>query len=156
LRDRHSIAVPVRKAHCAEPNEQLAKKVCEPGVSIAAPDARHPFSKDSGFNEGIAPERVANARMRSKEGPHCLVRNEGHLGRRKGPYIMVHNPKMQALNIGNVAGYMEGENLPVAAGQNLVAIGKALEDNTALRRAVSFSDYILVPVELPQRQRKAA
>ena len=56
---------------------------------------------------------------------------------------MVHHVEMQALQVGNVTGDVEGEYLALAFLGQLVAVGKALQNEAALGRAVALAHQVL-------------
>jgi hypothetical protein len=41
---------------------------------------------------------------------------------------MVHNLNVKAVKVGNIAGNVEGENLPLTRRQNFITAGEAVED----------------------------
>jgi len=62
---------------------------------------------------------------------------------------------MQALQIRQVARDVEGEDLPLALVQELVAAGPARQDEAAVRRLVLVTHDVLVRVHDPDGRRQA-
>ena len=91
--------------------------------------------------------------MRADEGANRLVRDERDLARDARRQRVVHDLDVEALQIGDVAGDME-EDLPLSAGQDLVAAREAFDDDAALRRPVLLAHDVLVRLEVPHRHRK--
>jgi hypothetical protein len=56
---------------------------------------------------------------------------------------MVHHVDMQALQVGNIAGDVEREDLPLPFMGQLVAVDKALQNEAALMRAVALPHEVL-------------
>jgi hypothetical protein len=63
---------------------------------------------------------------------------------------MVHPLEKKALQVGNVARYVKGENLSRAASRVLVTAGKATEDQNRLCRRTSIAHDLLVSVHVPR------
>jgi hypothetical protein len=123
-------------------------------VGFAAAEACHPLPEDRGIDERVAPEDIADARVGADEGPHRLVREERHLARDDRAQAVVHDVEVEALQVGDVARDMEREDLPLAALDDLVAAGEAVEDQAALRRPVLVSDDVLIGLEVPHHHRQ--
>jgi len=123
--------------------------VRDAGVGIAAADIDHPLPKHRCINERVPPEHVGDARIRTKERPNHLMRDERHLGGNDCRKVVIHDVQVQALQIGDVAWNMEGHDLASAAGKELVAAGETFEDRAALRRPVLVTDNICVCFKLP-------
>jgi hypothetical protein len=132
LRERHRESLAVGQADRVELRVQLAEEVRDALVSLPAAKARHPLSENGRLDERVAPEHVADARVRADEGANRLVRDERDLARDARRQRVVHDLDVEALQIGDVAGDMEGEDLPLSAGQDLVAAREAFDDDAAL------------------------
>ena len=81
------------------------------------------------------------------------MRDECHLARDDCREAVIHDLEVQALQIWDVAGDVEGHDLASAAGKELIAAGKPFEDRAALRRPVVVTDNVRVCFELPYSDR---
>ena len=96
-------------------------------------------------DQGIAPKDVAEVGKVSREISGAVMRNESDRALHQRAEIVVHRLQMQALQVGNVAVYVERENLPRASFQYLVATSRTVEHEAALAsRAVSFAGDVVV------------
>ena len=111
---------------------------------IAAPHSDHPLPEDRSVDQGIAPKYVAEVGKVSREISGAVMRNESDRALHQRAEIVVHRLQMQALQVGNVAVYVERENLPRASFQYLVATEPAVEHEAALAWAVSFAGDVVV------------
>jgi hypothetical protein len=57
---------------------------------------------------------------------------------------VIHHLEVKALQVGKIAGKMEGEDLPLAALRDLVAADEALDDETALGWPVTLPNDIVI------------
>src|SRR5215211_3026818 len=114
-----------------------------PPVSLAPTQIEYPLPEHRRINEGIAPERIANARAAAHEVADGLVRDEPRLGCAKRAEARVHHVDMQALQVGNIARDVEREYLPLPFMGQLVAVDKALQNQAALMRAVALPHEVL-------------
>ena len=149
LRNRHLEGLAVYQADGPEAHIDLAQDVRDPGVGIAATDIDHPLPKHRRIDERVPPEHIGDARVRTKEGPNHLMRDERHLAGNDCRQAVIHDLQVQALQVGDVAGDVEGHDLASAAGKELVAAGEPFEDRAALRRAVLVPDNIRVCFKVP-------
>jgi hypothetical protein len=69
---------------------------------------------------------------------------------------MIHHLDMYAEQVRNIAGYIERQDLALAVGQVFVAADKTLDQQAALRRAISLTHDvgICAKVRNPDRQIK--
>src|SRR4051794_21089513 len=137
-----------------ETHIHLAQKTGDPPIGFTAADADDPLTKNGGIDERVAPEHVGDARMRAKEGPNRLVRNERHLAGDDRRQAVVHGLEVEALQVRNVAGNVEGNDLASTAGKDLVAAGEPLKDRAALRWPVLIAKDVLVRSEIADRDRQ--
>jgi hypothetical protein len=82
------------------------------------------------------------------------MRDEGCCGLHEGAYRMVHHPEMQALEVGDVAGRVEGQDLSAPVVQQLVATDETRQDKAALARPVSGPNDVLPTLEVPNYHRQ--
>jgi hypothetical protein len=113
------------------------------------------LAEDGGVNERVAPEQVADARMRPDERADSFMWDEGDLARDHCSEAVVHDLQVDALQVGNVARDVERVDLALAAGHDLVTAGEAFKQRAALRRPVLLAYDVLVRLEVaPARQRR--
>ena len=60
---------------------------------------------------------------------------------------LIHDMKVQALQIGNIAGDVKRHDLPPAGRHGGIAAGEAFKDETHDGRAVAFADDVVMRVE---------
>src|SRR5215207_4895181 len=96
LRDGHLEGLAVYQADGPEAHIDLAHDVREPGVGIAATDIDHPLPKYRRVDERVAPEHIRDARVRTKEGPNRVMRDECHLARDDCREAVIHDLEVQA------------------------------------------------------------
>jgi hypothetical protein len=98
--------------------------------------------EDGRIDERVAPEHVREARVVLEQLAHVVVLDEGEAARRDGAERVVHRPQVQTLEVGDVPGGVEGEDLALALVGELVAAGEALDHEAALRGPVAFADHV--------------
>jgi hypothetical protein len=128
--------------------------VRDPPISLTAANVGDPLTEDGGIDKRVAPEDVADAWMRLDKGAHGIVGDKGDLACDHRCEAVVHDLKVEALKVGNVAGDMEGNDLALAAREPLVAAGEALKQHAALRWPVLLAHDVLVRLEVAQRDRQ--
>src|SRR5215204_1532229 len=126
----------------------------DPSIGLAATDVDDPLAEYRSIDERVAPEDVGDARMGAQEGPNRLVRNERHLAGDDRPQAVVHDLEVEALQVRNVAGNVEGDDLASTAGKELVAAGEAFKDRAALRGPVLIAKDVVVRPEISDRDRQ--
>src|SRR3954471_10577405 len=104
LGQRERITITVGQAHGLEAHVQLTQEMGHPPVSLAPTQIEDPLPEHRRIDQGIAPERIGNARTAAHEVADGLVRGEQRLGCAKRAEAMVHHVDMQALQVGNIAG----------------------------------------------------
>src|SRR5215217_1298625 len=103
------------------------------GLGIPSSEAKQPLPKDGCVNEGVAPEKIAQARVATGECRQVLVRDESHRAGGDGAHAVVHRLQMQALEVRDVTRNVEAEDLALALCGNLEAADKALQHEAASR-----------------------
>src|SRR5215207_289122 len=137
-----------------KPQEQLAQEVRDPGVRLLASDPQQPLPEHRAVDERIAPEGIGDPREAPAKLAHGLVGYEQQLARRDRADAAVHDLEVQALKVGNVAGRVEREDLPLARVRDLVAADEALENEAALGRRVALADDVVVGGDLADAPRQ--
>src|SRR5689334_13917465 len=84
----------------------------------------------------------------------ALMRDEADRAGCDRLQVMVHDLKVQALQIGNVTGRVEREDLPFTLRGQLVAAGEALDEKTALGWPIPLTDDVLIRADLFDRKRQ--
>src|SRR5215207_5882359 len=112
-------------------------------VSLAPTQVEDPLPEYRRIDQGVAPERIANARTAPDQIAHGLVRDEQRLARSERAEAVVHHVDMETLKVGDVARDVEREYLALAGLSQLVAVGEAVEDQAALGRAVALPHKVL-------------
>src|SRR3954469_22632746 len=125
-----------------------------PSVGFATTDVDDPLPKHGGVDERFPPEHIGDARMLPKEGPNDLVRDEGHLAGNDRHQIVVHDFEVDALEVGNIAGNMERDDLAPTFGKDLVTASETFKDYAALRWAVLITKDVLFRLEITNRDRQ--
>src|SRR5215217_3766898 len=128
---------------------ELTQEVGHAPVSLAPTQVQDPLPEHGCVDQGIAPERIANARAAAYKIAHGLVRDEHRLARGQCAETMVHHVDVQTLQIGNVARDVEREYLTLAVVGQLVAVSKAVEDQAALMGAVALAHEVLTRADRP-------
>src|SRR5947209_4407778 len=82
------------------------------------------------------------------------MRDERSAARDEGPETVVHHLQVEALQVEDVAGDVQRQDLPLAVWQHLVAAEESLDDETALARPVAFAQDIHIGRYLSQRHRQ--
>ena len=153
LRNRHLKGLSVYEADRPEAHIDLAQDVRDPGVGIATTDIDDPLPKHRRINERVPPEHVGDAWVRTKEGPNHLMRNERHLAGNDCRQAVIHDLQVQALQVGDVARDVEGQDLASAARKDLVPAGEPFQNRAALRWSVMVTDDISVCFKVPNSDR---
>jgi hypothetical protein len=69
---------------------------------------------------------------------------------------MIHDSKMQTLEIGNIAGDMKRHDLALAILQHLITLKKTFEQKPTLEGPISFAHDVLIGAELLHFYRQIA
>lgn len=100
--------------------EHFAKDMRDAPACVAPPDVGHPFAADRRFDERIDPQGLADLRM--FESQHlqrlALDADDRHLGQRL--HVVIGDAEIQVLQIDEVAGQLNGYDLPGAIGRQLL------------------------------------
>lgn len=83
-----------------------------------------------------------------------FVRDDDDGAGRQGSDAVVHDPEVQALVVRKVAWDVEGQDLPPALLQDLVAVGPAVDDEAALGGAVLLTKDVLMHAQSPPLDRQ--
>src|SRR5215207_2001572 len=67
LGDRELVSITARQTHGLEAHVEFAQEVGHPPVSLAPTQIEYPFPEYRRVNQGVAPERIANARAAAHE-----------------------------------------------------------------------------------------
>ena len=94
-------------------------------VSLPTTQADHPLAEHGCIDQGVAPERIANARTAPGQVANGLVRDEHHLACGQRAEAVVHHVEMETLKVGHVARNVERENLSLAVLGQLVSEAQA-------------------------------
>jgi hypothetical protein len=97
-------------------------------VGLALPDIHHPFAEDRSIDQGLAPKGCADARIAQADVAQGLVLDEPDPAGADGGDAGVQCLQVQALQVGNITGDGEGDDLALAAGGDLIGGGKAAQD----------------------------
>src|SRR5215207_3406285 len=111
LRNRHLERLSGYQADRPKAHINLAQDVRDASVGIAATDIDHPLSKHRRIDERVPPEHVGDARVRPKEGTNHLMGDERHLAGNDCCQTVIHHLEVEALQVGDVAGDVEGHDL---------------------------------------------
>jgi hypothetical protein len=126
------------------------------GRSVAAPHSDHPLAKDRGVDERVTPEDIAEPRKVAGEISYAVMWDESDRALHQRAEIVVHRFEMQALQIRDITGDMERENLARAGFQYLIAAQPTIDYETALCRPVPFADQVVIRAYVPDGDRKSA
>ena len=124
-------------------------------MSVAPPKPHHPLAEHGRINQGVAPEQVPETRVTVHETKKVCMLNEGQPGGAQRRQAMIHHLQVQALEVGDVAADVEGQDLPLALSRDNVAAGEALDDQAALGGNITFTDDVLICRNGSQPQRQA-
>jgi hypothetical protein len=91
----------------------------------------------------------------ARQAVQVIMMDEGEAGRGERRQAVIHHVDVQALEVGNVAGDVERQDLPLALGREDVATGEARDDEAALGGAVTRPHDVLVRRNGFQPQRQA-
>ncbi len=103
---------------------------------------------------GFTPEDARDARVVRDETVEVPMRDHAHLGRREGREAVIHRLEEQALQVRDLPGDMEGQDLPPVAAGELVAEQEALDQKAAMGWRVAFLDDVLIRPEFTRHDRK--
>ena len=82
------------------------------------------------------------------------VRDEAHANWRQGAQGMIHRVEMEALQVRQIAGEMDRQNLPSPANHHFVPAREAVEDQAAIRADVAIMDDVVVFRDCSDANRK--
>jgi hypothetical protein len=123
-------------------------------VSVAASQVDDPLAKQGSIDEGVAPKRMSNAGILINEPAQGTVGDEGNLAWSDRCQAVIHHFDVQAEQVRDVAGYVEGHDLALAVAQILVAAEKAFDEQAALRGSISLADNVGIGPEVCQLYRQ--
>ena len=118
----------------SQPHQQLAQHVRHAGRRLAPANIDHPLPEDRRIDQGVAPEQASETGMVAHEIAQIVMLDEGELARDQRAEAVIHHLQVQALQVGDVAAHVEGQDLPLALGRDIVAAGEALDDAGSIRR----------------------
>lgn len=148
LGERPRVVVVAAKADRAHAGHHLAEEVGQTAVGLFAPDPEHPLAEDRPIDQRLTPERSGQTGVADAEVVENLMLDEPDLAARDRGERVVHGPDVQALEVGDLAGNMEGVNLALACFRHAVAAGIALDQQTRARGAVALADDVLIGADV--------
>jgi uncharacterized membrane protein len=126
-----------------------------PGGRVTMAHSYNPLPKDCGVNKRVAPQDMAETGKVACKRLYRLVLNKRDLARHKGTEIVIHRRQMKAVQVRDIAGNVERQNLACAVLQYFVAIQPSVEHKTALRSPISLAQNVMLRPHLPNGYRQA-
>lgn len=151
LSQRHREAVAGDMADHAKPLAKLDDQVRQPIVGRALSDIDDPLAEYCRIEQGVAPEDVANRRPGANEVPHRGMSDDGERALGERNQVVIHRRKVEILQIRQIAGNVDREDLPVAVRNGFGANAKAIHDETAFAWPVAVAQHGLVHTVLAKR-----
>src|SRR5215208_4837311 len=127
----------------------------EPLRRWAAADIDDPLPKYRGVDERFSPKSLRYRGALTAQRAQCVVRNERDLASAKRRDVMIHDLQMETLQIRNVAGDVNRENLAPALIRCFRAAGKPFDQQARLAGPVALSNDRLLGRDVPGHHRQA-
>src|SRR5919202_2509335 len=123
-------------------------------VGRAPAHARHPFALDRAVNRHVPGEGAREPRVGCDQALDRVVRDARNARLGEGFDPMIHRSQIDAVQVREIARYLEREDLTPAVRQHLYAAGDAFEDLAALGRTVALpNDRVVTLVNVHARGR---
>jgi hypothetical protein len=114
LRQRQLKFFKVPDSHRRQPHPLFHQEMRHRTARIPTSDIDDPFPKNRGIDQRLAPQSGRDRRTRANDRNQARVCDEAEFGGRGRPNVMIKDVKIQALQIGDIAGDVNGENLSFA------------------------------------------
>src|SRR5918997_5284899 len=154
LGHRQLIAELISEARDLEAKRKFTKQVRDPSTRVAAADVSDPFAENRAVDQGVVPHRAADRRALTGNADDFLTGDHGNLAGSEHLDAMVGGSQHRVLEVDDLPLHVDGDDLAVTAGDNLVAHCKGGKQQAGVSWLVPLADDVMVLLDPLERMGK--